>query len=63
MMKSKINPGLNIQYILTEIFESSNRRNSKFPSVFDACYILRQVKGEYYLWDVPVLFRKTFSLC
>ncbi len=56
--KATFTPGLNIQYILTEIFESSNRRNSKIPSVFDACYILRQVKGEYYLGDVPVFIQQ-----
>ena len=52
-------PALNIEYILTETFESCNRQNSKDPSAFDACFALQQAKGEYLLHDVPVLIQKT----
>ncbi len=57
--RATFSPALNIEYILTEIFEACNRRNSKDPSPFDACYILRQAKGEYYLGEVPPLIQKT----
>ena len=56
--KAIFTPALNIEYFLTEMFESCNRRNSKDPSPFDACYILQQVKGEYYLGDVPNFVQK-----
>ncbi|MEM7103345.1 MAG: cupin domain-containing protein [Bacteroidota bacterium] len=46
-------PALNIEYLLTEIFESCNRRGSALPSPFDGSYLLTQVKGEYLLGDVP----------
>lgn len=58
-LKFIFTPALNIEYILTEIFESCNRRNSPEPSIFDFCYVLQQAKGEYYLGDVPVWIQKT----
>ena len=57
--KATFTPALSIEYLLTEMFEACNRKNSKDPSAFDACYILRQAKGEYYLGNVPTLVQKT----
>ena len=51
-------PACNIEYLLTEMFESSNRKKSKDPSPFDACYILRQTKGEYYLGEFPTFVQQ-----
>lgn len=56
--KASFSPGLHIDYLLTEMFESANRRRSKDPSPFDACYVLRQIKGEYYLADVPMFVQR-----
>jgi mannose-6-phosphate isomerase-like protein (cupin superfamily) len=58
--KATFTPALSIEYLLTEMFEACNRKNSKDPSVFDACYILRQAKGEYYLGEVPQFIQQTF---
>jgi hypothetical protein len=58
-LKATFTPALNIEYLLTEMFEGGNRKNSKEPSVFDACYILRQAKGEYYLGEVPSFIQQT----
>lgn len=57
--KASFTPAMNIEYLLTEIFESCNRKNSKVPSPFDACYILQQARGEYHLQEVPLLVQKT----
>lgn len=57
--KATFTPALNIEYLLTEMFEACNRKNAKDPSAFDACYILRQAKGEYYLGEVPPFIQKT----
>lgn len=51
--KATFTPALSIEYLLTEMFDACNRKNSKDPSAFDACYILRQAKGEYYLGKIP----------
>ena len=56
--KVVFSPALNIEYILTEIFESCNRKNSKAPSPFDATYVLKETKREYLLGGVPVLVQK-----
>jgi mannose-6-phosphate isomerase-like protein (cupin superfamily) len=57
-LKATFTPALNTQYMLSEIFASCNRRNSKTPSPFDASYVLGQAKGEYSLGDVPVFVQK-----
>jgi mannose-6-phosphate isomerase-like protein (cupin superfamily) len=57
--RATFTPPLHIEYILTEIFESCNRKSSKDPSVFDACYVLRQAREEYFLGDVPIFVQKT----
>lgn len=57
--KAIFTPALSMEYLLTEMFDACNRNNSKDPSVFDACYILRQAKGEYYLGEVPTIIQKT----
>lgn len=54
-----VKPAMHLEYFITEIFEASNRKNSKAPSPFEAAYILGQMKGEYYLSDVPVFIQKT----
>lgn len=57
--KATFIPALSIEYLLTEMFDACNRKNSKDPSAFDACYILRQAKGEYYLGKIPPFIQQT----
>lgn len=52
-LKAVFTPAMHTQYILTEIFNSCNRKNSKNPSVFDATFVLSQVQDEYLLANVP----------
>lgn len=56
--RAVVTPALNLEYFITEIFEASNRKNAKAPNPFESAYILGQMKGEYYLSDVPVLAQK-----
>lgn len=56
--KTIFRPALSIEYLLTEMFESSNRKNASEPSVFDACYIIRQTNDEYFLGDFSEFFQK-----
>ncbi len=51
--KATFTPTLHIEYFLTEMFAACNRNQSKDPKIFDACYILRQMKNEYGLEGVP----------
>lgn len=57
-LKVTLTPALNFQYILTEVFDSCNRRKSMQPSVFDATYVLNQARGEYLLGGVPMAIQK-----
>lgn len=51
-------PALGMEYILTEIFASCNRRQSKDPTPFDGMYVLFQARGEYLLAGVPVFVQR-----
>lgn len=57
--KATFFPALSIEYLLSEMFEASNRKNSKDPSVLDACFILGQAKGEYFLGGIPPFIQQT----
>lgn len=57
--KTIFKPALSIEYLLTEMFESSNRNKSAEPTAFDACYIIRQTNDEYFLADFPEFFQRT----
>src|SRR5205085_2389656 len=56
--KNIFTPALNIEYFLTEIFASANRRNSKEPNFLDACYIMSQIPGEYYITAAPKFIQR-----
>lgn len=58
--KSIFHPPLHVEYLLTEIFASANLQNSSEPRVFDACYVLSQAKGEYFVKHIPVIIQKMF---
>lgn len=58
-IKATFTPAHHIEYILTEMFASSNRKNAFDSSPFDACYVLGQVKGEYHLGNTPIFIQQT----
>ena len=51
--KATLTPALNFEWMLREIFESCNRRNSAEPSPYDGSYVISKLKGEYTLGDIP----------
>jgi mannose-6-phosphate isomerase-like protein (cupin superfamily) len=57
--KATFTPALSTEYLFTEMFDACNRKNAKDPSAFDACFILQQAKGEYYLGNVPPFIQQT----
>ena len=56
--KAIFRPALSIEYLLTEMFESSNRNQSPEPTTVDAVYIIRQTHGEYFLGDFSEAFQR-----
>lgn len=59
MFKVVYEPALNIEYFLSQMFASANRKKSKKPSSFDASYILGQVKDEFYLATIPDIIQNS----
>lgn len=57
--KTIFKPALSIEYLLTEMFDSSNRNKEAEPNTFDAVYIINQTRNEYFLGDFPELFQRT----
>lgn len=49
----EVTPALHTEWMLRELFASCNRRASAKPSVWDAAYVITQVRGEYSLGKVP----------
>jgi quercetin dioxygenase-like cupin family protein len=57
-IKSIVTPALNLEYFITEIFEASNRNKAKAPTAMEAAFIIHQMRGEYYLAEVPVFIQR-----
>ena len=57
--KTVFKPALDIEWLLTETFESMNRAHSARPSIPEACYIFSEMKGQFYLASVPLLIQKS----
>lgn len=53
-LRAVVEPALNTEWMLREIFASCNRRQAAQPSPWDGSYVITQLKGEYALADVPV---------
>ncbi len=48
-----VEPALNMEWMLREIFASCNRRQADAPSPWDGSYVITHLRGEYSLADVP----------
>ena len=55
---ARVEPALNMEWMLREIFASCNRRQSGDPSPWDGSYVMTQLRGEYALADVPKLVQR-----
>jgi mannose-6-phosphate isomerase-like protein (cupin superfamily) len=53
-----IQPALNFEWMLREIFASCNRKRAAGPSPFDGSYVITKLRGEYSLADVPVFVQR-----
>jgi mannose-6-phosphate isomerase-like protein (cupin superfamily) len=51
-------PAHNMEYFLTEIFNSTKRKGGKEPAAFDGAYLLSKYKTEFDLLDIPVFVKK-----
>jgi mannose-6-phosphate isomerase-like protein (cupin superfamily) len=51
-------PALNFEYIVKELFASSNRRGAGHASIFDVAYVFTQCRGEFFAANYPILLQK-----
>ena len=48
-----VEPAGNLEYFLTEVFDSVRRNGGKQPDPFDAAFLLTRYRGEYAMLAVP----------
>ncbi len=58
LFKITYTPSLNMQYLLTEMFDACNRNHSKHATIFEACYIMAQAPEEYYVANHPIWIQR-----
>jgi mannose-6-phosphate isomerase-like protein (cupin superfamily) len=56
--RAALEPALNFEWMLREIFASCNRRRSAEPSPWDGSYVITRMSGEYSLANVPMLIQR-----
>jgi quercetin dioxygenase-like cupin family protein len=52
-----VRPPDNIEYFLTQIYESTARNGGTRPGAFDAAYLSRRYRGEFAITEVPAPVR------
>lgn len=55
--KGWISPAYNVEYFLTEIFNSTKKNGGKRPSTFDGAYLMLRYKSEFDMVGVPALVK------
>ena len=56
--KGWIKPADNVEYFLTEIFNSTKANGGKAPSRFDGAYLLSRYSSEFDMTAIPTLVKK-----
>ncbi len=53
-----IEPPDNIEYFLTELFDSTRRNGGKAPNPFEAAYLIRRYRTEFTMLEIPALVQR-----
>ncbi|CAN5670375.1 hypothetical protein BH24ACI5_BH24ACI5_10740 [soil metagenome] len=48
-----VEPAGNVEFLLTEIFESSRRRGGGRPDLLDAAFLMTRCRGEFAMLEIP----------
>ena len=51
-------PALNYEYMVSEMVEAGNRNKSKHATPFDACFIMREGRSQYFPGAYPVFVQQ-----
>lgn len=55
---SYVEPADNAEYILTEIFESMNRRGGSQPDMFELAFLMQRYRSEFTMLAIPVAVQR-----
>ncbi len=56
--KGYIKPADNIEYFLTEIFQSTKANGGERPGLFDSAYLTTKYKSEFEMSEIPAFVKK-----
>jgi len=54
-----IEPPDNIEYFLTQLFDSTRRNGGKAPNPFEAAFLIRRYRSEFAMLEIPALVQLT----
>jgi mannose-6-phosphate isomerase-like protein (cupin superfamily) len=50
-----IEPPDNIEYFLTQLYDSTRRNGGKAPNLFEAAFLIRRYRSEFVMLEIPAL--------
>jgi mannose-6-phosphate isomerase-like protein (cupin superfamily) len=53
-----IEPPDNIEYFLTQLFDSTRRNGGKAPNAFEAAFLIRRYRSEFVMLEIPALVQR-----
>lgn len=53
-----VEPPDNLEYFLTEVYDSTRRRGGKAPNPFEAAFLMHRYRGEFTLVEIPAAVRR-----
>lgn len=53
-----VEPADNVEYLLTELFESTKRNGGTRPDPFEAAFLMTRYRTEYAMLEVPAMVRR-----
>lgn len=52
-----VEPPDNIEYFLTQLFDSTRRNGGKAPNLFEAAFLIRRYRSEFAMLEIPALIQ------
>lgn len=53
-----IEPPDNIEYFLTQLFDSTRRNGGKAPNLFEAAFLIRRYRSEFVMLEIPAAVQR-----
>ena len=53
-----VEPADNVEYLLTELFDSARRGNRGRPGIFEAAFLMRRYRSEFEMLEIPAAMKR-----